>query len=148
MTGDVMEAGLAILVLEDEPFLLEELAMGLSYRWPRVLTASSAAEAALLIETSPDVAVFVTDMRMPGETGLSLGSRMYHARAEAEALEVVLISGGALPSPEPGAPAHAPMAFVLKPFRMAEMHAAVSQAYATALRRRAGARGTEPAPGG
>jgi DNA-binding NtrC family response regulator len=137
MTQSPAKACLTLLLLEDEPLLLGQLATGLSRSWPRLLTASSASEAARHIETSPEIGVLITDVHLGGESGISLASRMQLGRDESEALEVVLISGAARPAEIAAASQQAPMSFLMKPFRLAELNAAVSQAHAVALQRRA-----------
>ena len=143
MSGDAPVTLLRLLVVDDEPFILREIARGLSRKWGPVLTAQSAAEAASLIGAHPQIGVMVTDIRMPGEDGINLAGRMFDARAEAQALEVVLISGHAMPCDVAQMPQGGHAEFVQKPFRLAELDEAVSRAHARAVERRSHAAACE-----
>jgi DNA-binding NtrC family response regulator len=134
---------LSLLLVEDEPHILHEMARALSRRWKPVLQAASAAEAALLLAAHPEIAVLVTDIRMPGENGLALAARALAARGAADALEVVLISGHVMPCDLAAPASDSPLEFVQKPFRLAELEAAIARAQARAVARRA-----EAGPGG
>lgn len=128
---------LSLLLVEDEPHILHEMARALARRWSPVLQAASAAEAALLLAAHPEIAVLVTDIRMPGENGLALAARARSARAAADALEVVLISGHVMPYDLDGVAEAGQLEFVQKPFRLAELEAAIGRAQARAVARRA-----------
>lgn len=134
---------LSLLLVEDEPHILREMARALSRRWSPVFQASSAQEASALLAAHPDIAVLVTDIRMPGENGLDLAIRALAERGAADALEVVLISGHAMPrdldglAQAGGVTGGGRLEFVQKPFRLAELEAAISRAYARAVARRA-----------
>jgi DNA-binding NtrC family response regulator len=130
-------SAMSILLVEDEPHILHQLARGLSRRWKRVLQANSAAEAALLLAAHPEIAVLVTDIRMPEENGLSLAARALAARGAADALEVVLISGHVMPGELDGVAPAGRLEFVQKPFRLAELEATITRAHARAVARRA-----------
>jgi DNA-binding NtrC family response regulator len=133
-------APLSLLLVEDEPHILHEMARALSRRWSPVLQAASAAEAALLLAAHPEIAVLVTDIRMPGENGLVLAARAIAARGPADALEVVLISGHVMPRDLDGMASAGSLEFVQKPFRLAELEGAIGRARARAAARRAEAR--------
>lgn len=130
---------LGLLVVDDEPFILREIVRALSRRWASVQQANSAAEAGRLAAANPGIGVLVTDIRMPGEDGLHLASRLSAARSEADALEVVLISGHAMPADVADASRAEAMEFIQKPFRLSELEAAVGRAHERAQARRAGA---------
>jgi DNA-binding NtrC family response regulator len=137
----IQDGGLGLLVVDDEPFILREIVRALSRRWSTVLQANSAAEAALLVGAHAAIGVLVTDIRMPGEDGLRLASRLFAARPEAEALEVVLISGHAMPRDLAGASPGVLTEFIQKPFRLTELEAAVTRAHGRAQARRDASRG-------
>ena len=134
MTGS---PALSLLLVEDEPHILREMARALARRWSPVLQAASAPEARALLEAHPEIAVLVTDIRMPGENGLDLAARALAGRGAADALEVVLISGHAMPRDLDGLTPAGPVEFVQKPFRLAELEAAIARAHGRAIARRA-----------
>jgi two-component system response regulator AauR len=129
----------SLLLVEDEPHILREMARALARRWSPVLQAGSAQEAAALLGAHPEIAVLVTDIRMPGENGLDLAMRAMAARGAPDALEVVLISGHAMPRDLDGVAPAGRLEFVQKPFRLAELEAAIARAHGRAVARRAGA---------
>lgn len=131
-----MTQGSSLLLVEDEPHILREMARALARRWSPVLQASSAEAAAALLAAHPEIAVLVTDIRMPGENGLDLALRALAGRGAADALEVVLISGHAMPRDLEGVAAGGRMEFVQKPFRLAELEAAIARAHERAIARR------------
>jgi two-component system response regulator HupR/HoxA len=63
-----------ILIVDDEPRVLDALEAILAAEF-RVLRAGQGEEALACLATEPDVAVIVTDHRMPGMTGVELLSR-------------------------------------------------------------------------
>jgi DNA-binding NtrC family response regulator len=130
-------ASVSLLLVEDEPHILREMTRALSRRWSPVLQAGSAQEAAALLTEHPEIAVLVTDIRMPGENGLTLAMRALSTRGAADALEVVLISGHAMPRDLDGVAPEARLEFVQKPFRLAELEGAIARAHQRALARRA-----------
>ncbi|HEV7263331.1 MAG TPA: response regulator [Falsiroseomonas sp.] len=77
-----------ILVVDDEPEILTALGDLLEHDYA-VLTAGSPAEALALLERTPEIAVIVSDQRMPGMTGDALLAR---AR-EFSSAEALLLTG-------------------------------------------------------
>ncbi|MGC8476673.1 MAG: response regulator [Acetobacteraceae bacterium] len=104
-----------ILVVDDDPEVREIVAEILLDYGHQVLAAAGGADALRLIEATPGIELMITDVRMPDISGLELAAR---ARRSRDGLRVILISGYF-----PGADAGARV--LLKPFRMAELHAAV-----------------------
>lgn len=133
-----MSDPVSLLLVEDEPHILREMARALSRRWSPVRQASSAQEAMALLIAHPEIAVLVTDIRMPGENGLELAMRALAGRGAADALEVVLISGHAMPRDLDGVAPGGRLEFVQKPFRLAELEAAITRAHERAVTRRNG----------
>ena len=70
-----------ILIVDDEKPLRDTLA-----RWFRpsydCITAPDAAEAMKQVEANPDIALMITDVRMPGEDGVSLLRKAKAARPD------------------------------------------------------------------
>jgi two-component system response regulator MprA len=127
--------GAAILVVDDEPFVAEELAEGLMLRGYDVTTANSAAAALAVLAGAPGIRVMVTDIRMPGTDGLSLARAVLASRPETSPIEVVLITGHASAEDAAAGRAAGAIAFIRKPFLLAEIEAAVARALARAAER-------------
>jgi DNA-binding NtrC family response regulator len=138
-----------ILVVDDERPIVDLLTRYLAQHGFRALGAYTAAEARERVQADPHVAVMITDVRMPGESGLALAEELVRERPDAAALEVVLITGAGIGEHAPAALASQGFEVLRKPFRPSEVAAAVSRALATAEQRRraapAGATATEDA---
>lgn len=104
-----------ILLVDDDDDVRETSADMLEELGYRVLQASSGAEALALLNDRPDLDVMVTDIRMPGMSGLELSDR---ARGVRQDLKIILISGYFLPQA-------IPQRFLQKPFRTHELDQAI-----------------------
>jgi DNA-binding NtrC family response regulator len=113
---------LSVLVVDDEPYLAEEVACSLELAGLTVHTSGSAAEARGLLARYPDIGVMVTDIRMPREDGLALAQKALLGRREADALGVILMTGHGSGEPVPGI-----VGCIRKPFPMAQMIELVRQ---------------------
>lgn len=100
-----------ILVVDDEEELREILAETLEDFGYAVLTAASGEEALPLLVRDRGVAMVITDVRMPGMSGLELAAQI---RRRWPKVKVVLISGYFLPQAEP-------QRFLKKPFHMKDL---------------------------
>ena len=100
-----------ILVVDDEDEVREILAETLADFGYAVLTASSGEEALALLAREGGVAMLITDVRMPGMSGLELADQVRRTWPE---MKIVLISGYFIP-PE------APQRFLKKPFHIKEL---------------------------
>ena len=80
-----------------------------------VVQASSGPEALAAIDMRPELSVMVTDIRMPGMSGLELSDL---ARKRREDLKIILVSGYFLPQP-------IQRRFLQKPFRTHELDQAI-----------------------
>jgi CheY-like chemotaxis protein len=100
-----------ILVVDDEEEVRDIVAESLEDFGFNVVTAASAEEALPLISCDSALAMVITDVRMPGMTGLELAARI---RSNWPNLKVVLISGYFLPQ-------DVPQRFLKKPFHMKEL---------------------------
>lgn len=82
-----MPERIAVLIVEDEPAILELIAVNLQHSGYATLRAASAEQAAqILRETRPDVALL--DWMLPGQSGLALARRL---RADARTRELPII---------------------------------------------------------
>jgi PAS domain S-box-containing protein len=107
-----------VLVVDDEPDVLNVSAQLFGVLGYEVLTASNGSDALDILERTPDVAVLFTDVMMPGMTGIELARK---AHALNPAIRVLLVSGYALPALKEGGAEVDDFELVKKPFRKAEL---------------------------
>ncbi len=107
-----------VLVVEDNPDLLElaqNLLTGLGYH---VLTAKDGVSALKIVEETDSIALLLTDVVMPGElNGPSLVKRAREYRPD---LKIIYMSGYAADNIDVENEDHG-IPFLLKPFRRAEL---------------------------
>lgn len=139
--------GLGVLVVDDEPLVLEQIGQALRRRGHAVTLAGSAAEAVDLVAMHPDIGVVVTDIRMPGEDGLSLARRLAGVEGPSRP-EVVFVTGHATVEDAANAVRIGASDFLRKPLRAAELAAAVAAALERARSRRSAAALPAAAPDG
>lgn len=104
-----------ILVVDDDPDVREILAETLTEFGYRVLQAGSGEEALPLLAQRQDIALLITDVRMPGMSGLELAGL---AQTRDPRLRVIVMSGYFLPQPVTAR-------FLRKPFHMQDLAAAI-----------------------
>ena len=104
-----------VLLVDDDDDVRETSAEMLEELGYVVLQAESGLEALSIMEAHPQLDVLVTDVRMPGMTGLELSAE---ARARRRGLRVILISGFFRPQT-------LTCRFLQKPFRTHELDAAI-----------------------
>ncbi|MEY4642435.1 MAG: hypothetical protein RLZZ227_2429 [Pseudomonadota bacterium] len=68
--------GPTILIVDDEPFIVDELASLLEDEGYCVVTANSLRLAVSMVECFPSLRLVMTDMLLPGESGLELIERL------------------------------------------------------------------------
>jgi len=78
-----------VLCVDDEPEVLRGLTLHLSKCY-RVLTATSGATALVLLQHDPDIAVIISDMLMPGQSGASF---LEQSRALAPDAQRIMLTG-------------------------------------------------------
>ncbi len=115
---------LNILVVDDEPSILELLSEYLRARGHTVFTATDGAEAIAVLDRHA-LDLVLTDMKMPGIGGLEL---LAHIRKRDRFVGAILMTGygtidTALRAMKSGA-----QDYLLKPFKLREVHAAVMRA--------------------
>jgi CheY-like chemotaxis protein len=104
-----------ILVVDDDAEVREILAETLIEFGYAVVQANSGEEALPMLDSRSDLDLLITDVRMPGMSGLEL---VEQARSRSPALKVIVISGYFLPQP-------VAVRFLKKPFHMHELASAV-----------------------
>ena len=116
----MIDKSLKILVVEDEPIIRMDLALGLAGLGYNVLEAGDAATALRVMDGSDTVDVLVTDIDMPGEmNGIALASEV---RRRSDSCRIVIMSGGTPPAPH-ALPQHSP--FLAKPLTAEDIVAAL-----------------------
>jgi FixJ family two-component response regulator len=138
-------AASGILVVDDERQIVDLLTRYLAQHGVRASGAYAAAEALRMVAADPTIGVVLTDVRMPGLSGLLLAEELLRDRPESQALEVVLVTGAI--AGEPGIEAFGRRAFdvLRKPFRPSEVASVVGRALAAGEERRQRARQAAPA---
>jgi len=126
----------SILVVDDEIYMVAELQEALVASGYSVLTASSASIALELINRHSDIGVMISDIRMPEINGTELTVRAKAARTEANALEVILITGHGTFDEASAQMPNCTFQLIRKPFRMREIFAATESAMSRSMERR------------
>ena len=88
-----MTPPIALLLVDDEPVLLEEIHDFLSWNGITVTNADNGQRALAAVQADLTITVVLTDIRMPFMNGLSLATRIMELRGDADAVEVVLMTG-------------------------------------------------------
>lgn len=83
-----------VLIVDDDPLVLEELGEGLELIGHPVLSAASANEALSLVDEHPGLKVIVTDIQMPNINGLELLQKLAYKRRQ-RPLRAIVITGNA-----------------------------------------------------
>jgi two-component system, NtrC family, response regulator HydG len=120
-----------LLVVDDAPATLEVLERNLASQGFRIFTASGVTEAIRILDAAP-VDLVITDLKMPGESGLDL---IRHVRENFKDKEVMMITG--YPTVESAVTAVKTGAeeYLAKPFTDEELFAAVGRALEKRKRR-------------
>jgi CheY-like chemotaxis protein len=108
-----------VLVVDDEPQVLDTATQLFEALGCYVATAQSAREALAFLAREPDVALVFSDVRMPEMTGFELADEIRRRRP---GLRVVLTSGYHADRARPG------VSVMPKPWRLADIEALVSAA--------------------
>jgi CheY-like chemotaxis protein len=120
-------ASRTLLLVEDESHLRDAMARVLSHAGYTVLAAASGADALRLGAERPDIAVIVTDIRLPDMYGRRLASRVVSERgASAPPVGVVYVSGNAHETEDDGALSPNER-FLAKPFEFEDLLACIAQ---------------------
>lgn len=116
--GPDPDAAEKVLVVDDQPDVLEitsELFRTLGFD---VLSANSGEDALAMLERTPDLRLMLSDVVMPGMSGIQLARK---AKVLSPALKVILSSGYANPAVDKGQGNLEGFNFLPKPYRMADL---------------------------
>jgi len=123
--GEHVDTTELVLIVEDEPDLMDVAAALYISMGYEVVTASNAQEALALLETRP-VDILFTDIIMPhGMNGVELA---LHAREHHPDVKVILASGYPLPALKLDESSLSDFAFVNKPYRLSDLARALRSA--------------------
>lgn len=111
-----------ILIVDDTPASLESTRVALDGLVGEVITASSGLEALLLLQRKPDIDAVISDIMMPGMSGIELAEEIARRKPE---LPVVLMTGYS-DKLEAGAAVSWPV--LTKPFAIKELAAGLLKA--------------------
>lgn len=114
-----------VLLVEDEGTVRTVAMRILQRRGFAVLVASSAQDALTMLAASDGVDVIVSDVMMPGMTGLELAERVAATKSPPP---IVLMSGYATPQINPNDLTRLAVRFLPKPFTPDELESSVRQA--------------------
>lgn len=132
-------APLSILVVDDDRVVGQLMADGLAVMGHSVAVAQSAAEAWHLLQGRPDIGVVVSDIRMPGNTGLHLTLEVATRIEDARAASIILVTGHATRDEAATALRLGATDVLSKPCRLADLVGAVEKGLEQARSRRSGA---------
>ncbi|MDX9723445.1 MAG: response regulator [Myxococcota bacterium] len=116
-----------VLVIDDEPDMLQMLSFMLGLDGFEITAASSGAEA-LEVVRREDFDLVLTDLRMPGMDGLTLINAL---KQLAPQLRVIVATGYATAETSAQCAASGAYALIKKPFELTELSALLREALAT-----------------
>ena len=137
-----------VLVVDDEPTILDEIVQYLYGESIVAIPASFPAEAVRRFAGRPEISVVITDMKTPGQDDLSMARDLLATITPANAVEVIVITGHPEAPKAAGAIEPPVFEFLPKPVDLARLANSVRRAHVAAMaRRQAGTRpvGTPPA---
>ena len=115
-----------VLVVEDDPSVLDITSYMLELEGYDVLTAMNANEALTLLAAHPEVGLVLTDVNMPGEMdGIGLVSELHR---QGNPVSCVVVSGDALQAAERLGALRNSAAFLAKPYDRRSLLKAVGDA--------------------
>lgn len=131
---------LELLVVDDDPNIIQMLSYFLQRAGHSVHSANDAETAIRLIRQHVAIGVVLSDVRMPGLDGLQLAEQLLLGRQDADALEVVLLTGGEITSVALQALRVGTFDLLSKPLHLPDLAKAVERALARCRGRRERAR--------
>lgn len=138
MTGVPPPNPLAVLLVDDEAELVDELVFALVEEGFPCLRANSARDALEVLAARPDIAVVVTDVRMPGQDGFHLARQLLASATPAHARRIVIMTGHATLNDAAEAVSAGAFEYLRKPFGLDRLIDVVSRAMDSARSERQG----------
>ncbi len=84
-----------VLIVDDEPDIVEEVVECLGEEGLRCVTAQNAPEAIALVSAMKDIDIVITDIRMPGMDGLEMARTLKETCASTRDLFIIVVTGHA-----------------------------------------------------
>jgi two-component system chemotaxis response regulator CheY len=132
--GGSPEAGPSIVLLvDDDPDIRSLTRTFLEHEGYNVFSTGDAERAAQIFRNVPQIDLLVTDIYMPGRSGMELARELKAFRSE---LAVLMISGGILDEAQMAGVQEEGWSFLAKPFRLTELLATVHRILAPVEARR------------
>ncbi len=125
-----------ILIVDDEPEFLEELAEALKAAGWHVECASNASTALEKLGADRNLTVLLSDIKMPGADGLALARRVYDQWAASNPTEVVLLTADGTDNDLAEAAVIGVFDFLAKPVSLNSLLDSTERAYQSARDRR------------
>jgi len=127
-----------VMIVDDEPDIVEEISDFFSGQRIGVTTASSAEHAIGLFNALPSgiVTVVLTDLTMPGADGLSLASAIMNATSPRIAPAVIVMTGRSANVSEGAVRDCGVFEVIAKPLKLSVLSDLVRRAHAAAMERR------------
>jgi DNA-binding response OmpR family regulator len=122
-----------ILLVDDDPDVRLLTRTFLEHEGYSVFSSGDTERAVQMFRSIPQIDLVVTDLHMPGRSGMELARELKAIRNE---LPVLLISGGVLEEKQKAGLEHEGWSFLAKPFRLPELLAAVHRILAPVEARR------------
>jgi two-component system, chemotaxis family, chemotaxis protein CheY len=122
-----------ILLVDDDPDIRSLTRTFLEHEGYGVFSSGDAERAAQIFRSVPEIDLLVTDLYMPGRSGIELARELKALRCE---LSVLMISGGLVDSVQKTKLEDAGWNFLAKPFRLTELLSAVHRILAPVEARR------------
>ncbi len=122
-----------ILLVDDDPDIRSLTRTFLEHEGYGVFSSGDAERAIQIFRSVPQVDLLVTDLYMPGRSGMDLGRELKAIRSD---LPVLMISGGVMDEAQEAGLKAEGWSFLAKPFRLPELLAAVHRILAPAEARR------------
>jgi two-component system, chemotaxis family, chemotaxis protein CheY len=122
-----------ILLVDDDPDVRSLTRTFLEHEGYGVFSSGDAERAAQIFRSVPEVDLLVTDLYMPGRSGIELAHELKALKGE---LSVLMISGGLVDSAQKAKLEEEGWNFLAKPFRLTELLSAVHRILAPREARR------------
>jgi len=122
-----------ILLVDDDPDIRSLTRTFLEHEGYSVFSSGDAERAVQIFRSVPQIDLLVTDLYMPGRSGMELGLELKGLRSE---LPVLMISGGAVDGEQAVQAREQGWNFLAKPFRLPELLATVHRILAPVEARR------------